>query len=262
LIWVETDLLCQQKGKVGFRYASGGWIYSFMHKLLTQLPLSLNLKDEATFENFYPGKNSEIITELKRTVLAEGEKIIYLCGTRGHGITHLLQACCHYAYQNKISSVYLPFNNLMHLSPELLHGLENLQLICIDDLQILAGNIAWEEALFHLFNRVYDAGGRIIFAANNIPKLIGITLPDLISRLSWGIVYQVTALVDAEKLTVLMQRASHRGMSLSEEVAKYLLTHCDRHIETLFLVLDKLDNASLAAQRRLTIPFVKEVLEI
>jgi DnaA family protein len=233
-----------------------------MHKLSAQLTLSLSLRDEATFDNFYPGKNDEIISELKKTASGEGEKAIYLCGARGQGCTHLLQACCRYANQHQLSSVYLPLASLHTLSPEVLSGLESLALICIDDLHVVAGQNGWEEGIFHLYNRVYDAGGKIIVAAHDLPKAIQLSLPDLISRLSWGITYQISSLTDNEKLLALTMRAHRRGISLSEEVGKYILTHCPRHMATLFAALDALDKASLAAQRRLTIPFVKDVLQI
>ncbi len=233
-----------------------------MHKLSAQLTLGLSLKDEATFDNFFAGKNSEIISELKKTAKGDGERFIYLCGTRGQGCSHLLQASCHYAYQHKLTSVYLPLGNLAALSPEILNGLEALSLVCIDDLHAIAGVAEWEEAIFHLYNRIYDAGGHIIVAAHDLPKAINLTLADLVSRMSWGIVYRLHSLVDAEKLSVLTMRANQRGITLSEEVGKYILTHCPRHMGTLFAALDALDRASLAAQRRLTIPFVKEVLQI
>src|SRR5579862_2029378 len=235
---------------------------TLMQRLLNQLPLSLSLKDEATFDNFYAGKNSELIAELKKTACGQGEKVIYLYGIHGQGFSHLLQACCHYAYHHQVASIYLPLTNLVSLSPELLNGFESLSLICLDDLQVIAKIDEWEEAVFHLYNRVYDAGGRIIITANHLPKFLDLKLADLISRLSWGMVYQLHPLIDSEKLTALMMRAQSRGIYLSEEVAKYLLTHCERHMGSLFIALDKLDKASLAAQRRLTIPFVKEILQI
>lgn len=233
-----------------------------MQKLSAQLTLGLSLKDEATFNNFYFGKNAEIIAELQKTARGEGEKIIYLCGSRGQGCTHLLQACCHYAHQHQLSSVYLPLANLITLSPEILNGLETLSLVCLDDLHVVAGHADWEEAIFHLYNRIYETGGSIVIAAHDLPKAIHLRLPDLVSRLSWGIVFQLHALADAEKLSALTMRANCRGINLSEEVGKYILTHCPRHMSTLFAALEALDKASLAAQRRLTIPFVKEVLQI
>lgn len=233
-----------------------------MQKLSNQLTLGLSLRDEATFANFHAAKNAEIVAELKKTASNQGEQIIYLCGTRGQGCSHLLQAVCHYAHQQQMSSVYLPLANLVSHTPEVLNGLELLDLICLDDMHVVAGKMEWEEAIFHLFNRLHDSGKKIIFAANDLPKAIKLKLPDLISRLSWGIVFQLHPLDDAEKLSILTMRANHRGISLSEEVGKYILTHCPRHMGTLFAALDALDKASLAAQRRLTIPFVKEVLEI
>ena len=233
-----------------------------MHKLSTQLTLGLSLKDEATFNNFYSHKNAEIISALKKTSSGQGEKIIYLCGMRGQGRSHLLQACCHYAHQHQLSSVYLPLTHLLSLSPEVLNGLETLALVCLDDLHVVAGLPEWEEAIFHLYNRIHAAGGSIIVTAHDLPRSIQLRLPDLVSRLSWGIVYQLHPLSDAEKLIVLTMRANQRGITLSEDVGKFILTHCPRHMATLFAALDALDKASLAAQRRLTIPFVKEVLEI
>lgn len=230
--------------------------------LLAQLTLSLSSKEEATFANFYLGKNAEMVAQLQKTVEGKGERVIYLCGARGRGCSHLLQACCHHAHQHQRSSVYLPLANLLALSPEVLKGLETLSLVCIDDLQAIAGQPAWEEAIFHLYNRLYDAGGRIIIAAHDLPKSLHLGLADLVSRLSWGMVYQLSPLDDEEKLAVLNMRAHDRGISLSEEVGKYILTHCPRHMGTLFAALDALDKASLAAQRRLTIPFVKEILQI
>jgi DnaA family protein len=235
-----------------------------MHQQLkqSQLPLGLRLRDEATFANFYQGRNTEIVAELIKVASGHGERMIYLCGSRGQGRSHLLQAACHQAHQQQLTSVYLPLGSLQSYTPDMLDGLESLSLICIDDLQVIAGQLAWEEAVFHLYNRIYDAGKRLIIAANDLPKQIALQLPDLTSRLSWGIVYQLHALTDNEKLAALIMRADSRGMNLSEETAKYILTHCPRHMGTLLAALDALDNASLAAQRRLTIPFVKEILQI
>jgi DnaA family protein len=233
-----------------------------MDKFPPQLTLGLHLKDEATFENFYSANNTEIISVLKNAISGEGEKIIFLHGTRGQGCTHLLQACCHEAHLN---SVYLPLAHLLarddkkRVAPEII---ERVAVVCLDDLQAIAGHPEWEEAIFHLYNRIYDNGGRIIMAAHDSPKALPLGLPDLISRLSWGIVYKLHPLSDDEKLAALTMRAHRRGIALSEEVGRYLLTHCPRHMSTLFAALNALDKASLAAQRRLTIPFVKEVLEI
>src|SRR3990167_1265490 len=118
-----------------------------MSKLPSQLTLGLSLKDEATFDNFYSDNNAEIVSELKKISGGVGERVIYLCGARVQGRSHLLQACCHYAHQKQLSSVYLPLSHLLSFSPEMLNGLETLSLVCLDDLHVIAGIPAWEEAI-------------------------------------------------------------------------------------------------------------------
>jgi DnaA family protein len=230
--------------------------------MVNQLTLGVGLKDEATFTNYYPGLNGSLFQELKKCAKGSGERVIYFSGKGGEGCTHLLQACCHEANRNQITSVYIPLASLIEFFPAIFDGLESLMLVCIDDLHLIAGRPAWEEAFFHAYNRIHDAGGRLIVTANVLPKSLGLVLPDLVSRLSWGVVYQLQPLSDLDKLAVLVMRAKRRGMVLSEEVGKFILNHCPRHMTTLFSALDALDKTSLAAQRKLTIPFVKSVLLI
>lgn len=232
------------------------------NSMINQLTLGVGLKDEATFANYYAGKNALLIEELKKSAQGIGERVIYFYGAGGQGGTHLLQASCHEADQHGLSAAYLPMTSLIDYSPDVFEGLESRQLICIDDVHKIAGKPIWEEAFFHAYNRIHDMGSRLMVTAKMAPKSLGLTLPDVVSRLSFGIVFQLQSLMDDEKLQLLKMRAERRGMTLSEEVGKYILTHCPRHMSTLFAALDVLDNVSLAAQRKLTIPFVKTVLEI
>lgn len=230
--------------------------------MLNQLTLGVGLKDEATFANFYSGKNEHLVTALKNATRTEGERVIYFYGSGGQGCTHLLQACCHEAHQHQKSTVYIPLGNLTDFTPEIFDGLEALKLICVDDIHRIAGKPEWEEAFFHAYNRIHDAGGHLIVTANVAPKSLGLSLPDVLSRLEWGIVFQMQPITDNEKLQILIMRAERRGLTLSEEVGKFILNHCPRHMSTLFAALDALDKVSLAAQRKLTIPFVKAVLQM
>jgi DnaA family protein len=227
-----------------------------------QLTLGVGLKDEATFSNFFPGKNAQLITALKNSIHGKDERVIYFYGTGGLGCTHLLQASCHEAHQAKQSAVYVPLRHHTELMPEFFEGLETLNLVCVDDVHLIAGKPAWEEALFHAYNRIHDAGGRLIVTANVAPKALGVLLPDMVSRLAWSVVFQVQPLSDKEKLEAFIMRAERRGMTLNEDIGKFILNHCPRHMSTLFAALDVLDQMSLAAQRKLTIPFVKEILQI
>lgn len=227
-----------------------------------QLTLSVGLKDETTFENYFSKQNAELVAELKRAASGEGQRLIYFYGVGGLGRTHLSQACCHYADLYTQNSIYLPLANLLSYSPAVFEGLENLALVCVDDFHVLAGHRPWEEAFFYFYNRLLDAGGRLVITAKTAPKASGLLLPDLASRLTSGVVYSLQALSDEEKLEILIKRAELRGLLLSEEVARFILTHCPRHMSTLFAALETLDKESLASKRRPTIPFIKEVLEI
>lgn len=230
--------------------------------MINQLTLGVGLKDEATFANYYSGKNQQLVDELKRCASGLGERVIYFYGSGGEGRTHLLQACCHEAYQLDRRAVYISLENVNDFSPDIFQGLETLSLVCIDDLHKIAGRSDWEEAFFHVYNRIVDAGGNLIVTANVAPKSLGLSLPDVVSRLVWGMLFQMQPLSDEEKVQILKMRAQRRGMTLVEEVGRFILKTCPRHMTTLFAALDTLDKASLMAQRKLTIPFVKEVLQI
>ncbi|MCW8194330.1 DnaA regulatory inactivator Hda [Proteobacteria bacterium 005FR1] len=229
-----------------------------------QLSLGVSLNDEATFANFYlppEGGNRQPIAALEAQLEPNGEKLVYLWGSPGAGLTHLLQAACHRAYARGRSAQYLPLKELAGFAPaSLFEGLETQDLICLDSLDAVAGNPVWEEALFDLFNRVRDAGGHMVFSALCGPNELPLRLEDLRSRLNWGVTYQVAVLDDDEKQAALKMRARARGMEMSSEVAQFILSRAPRDMNELFFLLNRLDERSLQEQRKLTIPFVKQVL--
>jgi DnaA family protein len=229
-------------------------------QVVEQLPLSVQLRDDATFENFYAERAIEAVAQIRFAATDAGEQSIFISGPDGVGCSHLLQAACHEAQRRDRNSVYLPLDELVMYSPAIFESLEDLPLIALDNVQAIAGKPEWEEALFHLFNRVRDAGGCLIFAANVGPKELGIKLPDLLTRLQWGLVYQFDAITDDFKVAALQNRAQNRGFDLGLEVAKYIVRHVDGNMGSMFDVLQTLDSASLSAQRKLTRPFVKSVL--
>lgn len=224
--------------------------------LRRQLPLRIGLRDSATFANFLPAANAQALFALQQ----QQEPFLYLWGASGSGKSHLLQAACHAVTETGGSAVYLPLEELSQMPAEMLDGMEHMQIVCIDEIDSIAGNSAWEQALFHLYNRLRDSGNRLVVAGNASPTMLGISLPDLVSRLGWGPVYQLQPLTDEEKAEALCLRASQRGMDMPPEVASYLLNRASRDMQALFALLDELDEVSLAAQRKLTIPFVREVI--
>jgi len=222
----------------------------------SQLPFSFHPPEHYTFENFFPGQNRQLIYSLN----AAEEKLVYLWGEKNTGKTHLLQALTRQQQQQGKSAIYLPLSVRDDVSPEMLYGLENMQLICLDDLQTVIGQKLWEESIFHFFNRVREAGSKLVLAANNSAVNLDIGLADLKSRLSWGLTYHLHPLDDKEKVTVLKYRAEQRGFDLSNDVAAYLLNRATRDLSELVALLDQLDYATLAEQRKLTVPFIKKFL--
>jgi len=229
-----------------------------------QLSLGVSLKDDATFENFYApadSPNAQVVAAIQAQLTPNAEPFIYVWGGSGVGLTHLLQASCHQAEEAGLAVQYLPLRELVGFAPEaLLDGLENLDLICIDSLDAVAGKGDWELALFTLYNALRDTGGRLLLAAEQGPRELPLALADLRSRLQWGLVFQVQGLNDADKQRALRQRASRRGLTLNEEVASYIIQRSPRDMNQLFCYLNRLDDASLSEQRKLTIPFVKKIL--
>ncbi|MEW5757774.1 MAG: DnaA regulatory inactivator Hda [Pseudomonadota bacterium] len=225
-----------------------------------QLPLGIRLRDDASFENFHAGANQEVVGGLAACLDRSGPGYLYLWGGAGCGKTHLLSALCHAAADAGLPLMYLPLSEHATFAPEILHGMETLRLVCLDDIEAIAGLPQWEEALFHFYNRLQAAGGCLVITGETAPAGLDIRLPDLKSRLCAGIIYHLKPLDDADKLAALRQRAAQRGMEMPLEVGAYLLRRCPRDMNALFALLDRLDHASLAAQRRLTVPFVREVL--
>lgn len=237
-----------------------------MINLPQQLSLSVNLNDDATFENFYaPAQthNAMVVQGLREQVNGTGEAFIYLWGAPGCGLTHLLQAACHQAQKAGLAVQYLPLRDLVGYAPdELFVGLEDLDLVCLDCLPTIAGRSDWELAIFNLYNRLREQGKCLLVAAEHSPRELAISLDDLRSRLQWGITYQVHSLSDDDKQQALQLRARARGLELGDEVAQYIIQRLPRDTNELFWQLQRLDHASLAEQRKLTIPFVKKVLAI
>jgi len=225
-----------------------------------QLALAIQPNDEATFADFCWGDNTLLQKELALALSGAGERFIYIWGPAGSGKSHLLQACCQQLALDK-PSIYLPLDTLKTWDPTVISDLDTHHLICIDELDAITGHAAWEEALFHLYNRVRDAGeGTMIMASSLPPHHTPIALPDLRSRLTSCLVMRVHELNDADKIKTLRTQAHKRGFELPEPVAQFLVNRSTRNMHDLHTVLDHLDRASLAAQRKITIPFVKTTL--
>jgi DnaA-homolog protein len=259
-----------------------------------QLALGVTLRANAVFANFCEGTNVEVLAALK----GQGRDPVWLYGGRGSGKTHLLQAVC---AATRGPAVYLPLAAATYalasgtragslaagatgalasgaaasgaaaasptsdvagaLPPEALRGLADCEVVCIDDAQAVAGDLDWEQALFRLFNEVQESRSRLVVAAGAAPRQIGWRLEDWRSRAGACVVYHLEELDEAGRAEALRLRAEQRGIVLPAETLDYLMRRIPRDLHSLFEVLDELDEASLAAQRRLTIPFIRDALE-
>jgi DnaA family protein len=234
-----------------------------------QLILSVALKDEATFDNFYTPIDSTLaqtVAAIKSNFVSENststvETFVYLWGSSGCGVTHLMQATCHEALSVGKSVQYLPLDELKNYPPaELLAGMEQLDILCLDNLDAVIGDCLWEQALFDLFNQMRELGNCLLIGAQARPKDLGIKLADLESRLNWGLTFLLPLLDDEQKVELVKFRAERRGLEMSEITSRYILNHAPRNMNELIQLLDSLDKGSLREQRKLTVPFVKKIL--
>jgi DnaA family protein len=234
----------------------------------SQLSLPIGLKDTESFASFIPGQNAQACSYLNQLFAErEGKKVnnwlTYLFSDSGMGKSHLLYATCQQAELADETCIYLSFNEKQHMSPDVLVGLENYRLICLDDIQELQGEDAWQIAVFDLINRVKEQSNScLVITGDQPPQQLSLELPDLISRLSWGTNFQLYSLTDQQRQQALIVKAQHRGLNMSKDVARYLVNHWQRDMPALIASLDILDEQSLQQQRKLTIPFVKSILAL
>ena len=224
---------------------------------MSQLALPLRLEDHAVFASFWPAGNESLVAFLVDLAATGRGPGCWLWGRAATGKSHLLQALCERLGDQ---SIYLPMQDLQATSPEILDGLASREFICLDDIHAVAKQPQWEAALFHLYNSVSDAKSVLIVSADSAPRDSRFELPDLKSRLSLLPAFHLRTMSEADRQKALQLRASHRGLELPNETARYLITRSKRDMASLYALLDKLDAEALVAKRRLTVPFVKGVI--
>ncbi|MCH8537379.1 MAG: DnaA regulatory inactivator Hda [Alkalimonas sp.] len=227
----------------------------------TQYTLPVTLPDDETLQSFYSPASHPAVAHIEQYLLQPaGQPPLFLFGASGSGKSHLLYAACVHAQEKGLTSQLLALEHLHQLDARVLDNLEQLDLVCLDNIQSIVDDVSWQTAVFDLYNRMTEQGKCLIIVANQAPTQLGFELADLVSRLQACTSYQLRLLTDSEKQTLLQQKAHVRGMELPSEVARYLLNRQQRDIRSLVAILDRLDQASIVHQRKITIPFVKAVL--
>lgn len=224
---------------------------------MTQLALPLQLADYAVFDSFWPAGNETLMASLQRLSAASPGPGYWLWGAAATGKTHLLQAVC--AAQGD-EAMYLPLSKLAVSGPEVLEGADIRAVVCLDDVHAVAGDGAWEKALFDVYNRITDGNGKLLVSSASPVRDSRIVLADLQSRFAQLTPFQLQPLSETDRAAALQLRAAHRGLELPGATARFMLNHSRRDMASLYELLDRLDVAALRAQRRLTVPFVKDVL--
>ncbi|MFC4160024.1 DnaA regulatory inactivator Hda [Chitinimonas lacunae] len=221
---------------------------------MRQLALDLQLPEPFGFDDFLIGPNLEVFTCLKD--LADDrlpEKAAYLWGEAGVGKTHLLRATVARASEAGLHACY--WDAALEPLGEMAHGYD---LLAVDHIERLDQD--GQVVMFGLYNAQRERGCALV-AAGELPPARLPLRDDLQTRLGWGLVFHVEAPADEDKAALLRHRARVRGCEIGEEVCRYLVTHTSRDLGSLTRLIDRLDHAALAAQRPLTLPFVREALK-
>jgi DnaA family protein len=243
-----------------------------------QLPLPVTLPVDENFDSFVNVGNEEVVTLLQSIVDALPDwrqasalghlsslklPLVTLLGSTAIGKSHLLFATCHQLAKKSVSHLYLNMNDYRAWSYDIFEGLENLSVIALDNIHAIAGDARWEEALFDLLNRVVETQYTLVLCTSHLgPSNPAFTLPDLGSRLAWGVIYHVNQLDDAGREEAVRLRAEERGLKLSNQALQFLLHHSERDLKSLMTLLARLDTRSLQEQKRLSVAMVKRELGI
>jgi DnaA family protein len=227
---------------------------------LSQLTLALRLRERAVFDSFVAGPNAAAVEQLKAIANGAISGMFWVSGPAGVGKSHLLQAVCALARERGSEAAYLSLAQLQQFDPEALDGWQSARIVAIDDLARVAGERSWEQRLFGLYREIEERSATLIAAAADPPRQLGFTLADLVSRYSAATLITLRALDETAQREALRVRALARGLELPEETALYLQRRFPRHLPTLYELLDQIDDAALREQRRLTVPFIREVL--
>ncbi|MEI7839233.1 MAG: DnaA regulatory inactivator Hda [Methylococcaceae bacterium] len=227
-----------------------------------QFPLHFEFRANQTFDDFFAGANEPIIEDLKRCVLGNGEQQIFVWGKSGQGKSHLLQACCHSAQQHQRQSFYFDLARYSRHQPAILMGLDDYDVVCVDNMDWIIGQENWELALCEFMQRHFECGHQLIISATGLPNYMTIKTPDLKTHLSWGLTFQLKTLVNTHSIDALIFKADAMGFEISPQVGRFLMIQHQTELEGLWHLLEKIDRASLAAKRKLTVPFLKRLFNV
>lgn len=228
---------------------------------MSQLLLGVRLRDSSVFASYFAGSNRAAVDALRTLAPGSLPPCVFLHGPPATGKSHLLQAVCADAAYRGLTAAYLPLTQISRIGPAMLSGWGEIDIVCVDDIEEVAAEREWNRELFALHQQLEERRGKLLIASASPPAGLRMTLPDLASRLGGGTILTLQPLNEAEQVSALKLHAQLRGFELPDDAATFMLRRLPRDMTTLCRVLDELDEASLIAQRRLTVRFVTEVLK-
>jgi DnaA family protein len=227
---------------------------------LSQLTLALRLRERAVFSSFVAGPNLVAVEQLQAIARGSLRGTFWLSGPAGVGKSHLLQAVCALARETATEAAYLSLAQLQQSGPDALDGWHSAGIVALDDMALVTGDRNWEQRLFGLYRELEERGASLLAAAIEAPRSLRFSLPDLASRFAAATLITLRPLDEIAQREALRVRAAARGLELPQETALYLQRRYPRDLPTLYELLDQIDDAAFRAQRRLTVPFIREVL--
>ena len=236
-----------------------------------QMVVPFSSLDEASLDGFYASGNEALITQIRSLVLDKQDKsVIFFWGETGNGKTHLLKGCCDFARNQGRNHAYIAITPEWS-EPSFLNELTPDTIVCLDDLHHLKDNPSGQDVIFDLYERFINyrnamqsdtsPTGALIIAANCPPTEMSLELKDLESRISHGGIFAIQPLSDQAKHAALKLRAQQRGFELEDKAVTFIMNHYDRDTAALFELFEELDRISLSEHRKVTIPFIKRLIE-
>ena len=226
---------------------------------MAQLSLPVGLSASASLHNYVVGPNAEAVSAVEDFTAGVGSRLLHLWGRPGTGKTHLAHAVCRRQIDTGVSAAYVPLSD-RQLSPKLLENLAAVAVICLDDVHLIAGHAEWERALFRFYNETESQQSRLLLTSDRRVDGLGLVLGDLASRLSSALGFQLRELDDPCREQVFRSRAQEQGFVISDEVVDYVMRRHSREMSDLIQLIERLDRSTLEAGRRVTVPFVKSLL--
>ena len=224
-----------------------------------QLALQIQINERASLNNFFVSKNNSKTIQILKNILLDSNNGVqmFIDDLGSNGKSYLLQAICNDFSNSSNSSIYIPMQEAINLDPSILEGVSELNLICIDDVDLINKRREWELALFNLINECYEKDCFLLLSGS-VNKLEAI--PDLVTRIKKMETLRLEAINDDELLEATQAISKNLNIEISDKNMNYLINNSKRDIKTIFRTLSQLEKESLERKKSIGLNLIKEVI--